>query len=95
MDKNVEVTISDYIEQQLFGPYPTWPEYYFKQRSYSKWATDEILDTIRKNPQKPVDLILNEFIDKCDYFATLDKNLMFFAAKETAEDILYIFLKGE
>lgn len=95
MDKNTDVIICDYIEQQLFGPYPTWPEYYFKQRSYSKWAADEILDVIRKNPQKPIELILNEFIDKCDYFATLDKNLIFSSAKEVAEDILYIFLKGE
>ena len=95
MDTKAEVIICNYIEQQLFGPYPTWPEYYFKQRSYSKWAANEILDIIRKNPQKPILIILKEFIDKCDYFAALDKNLIFSAAKEVAEDILYIFSKGE
>jgi len=71
-----------------------WPLCYFNQRSYSRWAANEILELVMDNPfSTPIDII-EEFIIKMDYFSCIDlsTSLIFSIAKDTAEDILYLFL---
>ena len=89
--------IINYTEESLFEPEASWPEYEFKQRSYSRWSAYEVLARVMDHPLTPPEVIIGEFIIKmvvCSY-ATGDKNkiFMFSVAQETAEAILSMFVE--
>lgn len=94
MDKQVESAITDYI-YDLSEPCRNWPDYYFEERSYMRWAAKELLEYIRSNPQKQPVEVTKDFIRKVTDFARSDRRtredcFIFTVARETAEDILDI-----
>lgn len=93
MNKRVELLITNYIQEYLFEPERTWPEYYFKERCYSRWAAMEILEYIQNHPQMSAIESVKEFIHKTDQFMSvdhLDRNdtFIFSVAHNVAVNIL-------
>lgn len=94
-----EVAISmirDYMDQCLFEPSFNWPGWEFDRRIYSRWAANEILERVTKNPMlSPIDAI-DQFMDEMDDHSEVsdDRNFqfIFIIARETAEDIGLLFV---
>lgn len=90
---DVEIqSICDYLEECLFEPNIDWPPEQFAERSYSRWAVNEILDRIRSNPKIPVVNTVEVFMAEMTYFAYVSPGVsareMFASAADTAADIL-------
>lgn len=87
--------IEEYISEYLFLPSINWPKEEFERRTYSRWAASEILNRVRNDDRDPLDVI-EEFSDEMDrYFELSDSHnswYIFIAAKETADDIAFLFL---
>lgn len=92
--------IQDYIDTYLFEPGRNWPEYYFKERSYSRWIANEILERIKKQTSiSPIDII-EDFINKLDNWSCVDDKIwpnvkpeeIFSIARDTAEEIGCLFV---
>lgn len=89
--------IQDYIDElNARPPERNWPEYWFKQKSYSIWVGSEILKKVKAEPHSnPLDVI-EKFVNELDYYSTLSKNyefrMIFSIAKDTAEDIGDMFV---
>lgn len=85
-----------YIEEYLFEPEKTWPEAIFEERTYSRWAAYEIVHRLTDYPFDPPDEIVEAFILELLKYSYISKNQeaskMFSIAKDTAEDILCLFL---
>lgn len=70
-------------------------------KSYARWAAEEIIERNIESlnsivfkyaePRPPVEIIL-EFIDEMENFFKFNNEPLFLVAKETAEDILLLFL---
>lgn len=97
MDKQVKAAIKEYYRNKLFAPSKGWPVYYFKYRSYSRWAAKEVLLRILKTPDVPAVDVVENFVRTLDDYIELssahwnkDDQLIFIAARETATDILDI-----
>lgn len=86
--------ILNYISGCLPDPKLNWPKDEFDKRLYSKWAAYEILTAIMEGPMEPAQLTVYGFKSKmeCYFYMPEDdkKRNIFLAAKETAEDILYL-----
>lgn len=99
--------IQEYIDECLFAPAINWPDNEFNTRCYSRWAADELIfrmeieseilpdhisGIIPKSPLK----IIEDFIDEMEFFQKTTSNLkhrtMFSEAKDTAIDIVLLFL---
>lgn len=96
--KEVAVSvIQEYIDEYLFEPSITWPDSEFNRRSYSRWAAEEILSRVIQEPSNrdPLDII-EEFANEMDRYLDYsdDKAIyfIFIVAKETAEDVAFLFL---
>ena len=87
--------ISDYIEDALFEPAKNWPDTWFIQRSYERWAAGEILTRVSDNPTTSAVSIIESFMIQMLIFSSKAKDTkgpnIFTIAKETAEDILLLF----
>lgn len=108
MNESAILAIQKYMDEYLIEPGSNWPKYYFNQRSYSRWAAYEVQKRIidealrlpphitGREPRTPVDIIWG-FISEMDNFSGISDNvhsqLIFSIAKDTAVDILYLFLK--
>ena len=95
INEEAALAIIHYMEEQLFEPQLNWPRYWFSQRTYSRWAATEILESVMDHPYaSPVDII-EDFIIRMIYFAELNENSytsrIFSTAKETAKDMLNLF----
>lgn len=90
--------ITNYIEECLFEPGVNWPEYWFSNRVYSRWAAYEILELIADNRLTPPDITVKEFIIKMKIYSYMAEGtkseFIFSIAKAIAEDIL-LLLEGE
>lgn len=102
--------VQDYIDKKLGEPSSKLDEKTFEYLSCSRWAANEIMDRIIEEasmlpphitgrfPKSYVEII-EEFIDDMDCaFETCDNKqnrVMFIIARDTGEDILLLFLKGE
>lgn len=92
-------TIQDYIDQCLFEPDYRWPKLEFERRSYSRWAASEILNRVQaeKDGRKVIDII-KEFLWEMDCHSEIDYDrhvaFIFETARETAEDISFLFERG-
>ena len=71
----------DYISEQ-YG-------FDFKQRSYSKWAADEILRSLYENCCIPPLVVVEKFRDKMKHYSQF--NVIFSVAYDTAQDIIELF----
>ena len=85
-----------YMDTYLFPPGTNWPEYYFKERSYSRWAASEILQRLKEGGNLTPIEIVEEFIDEMDDFSCLndrrESKLIFSIARDAGKDILCLFL---
>lgn len=100
--------IKEYIEESLFKPQLSWPEYEFNVRCYSRWAAEEILERLIRESEKlpeyltgkvakkPSDII-REFINELhEYSQTADdtdSSIIFYSAERTAIDIALLYKK--
>lgn len=94
-----EVAVSiilNYMEECLFEPGLKWPDCYFDQRSYSRWAANEILEQIMNRPTELPINIIEEFMIKMLFFSCKAENehnsLVFSIAQDTAQDLLLLFV---
>ena len=88
--------IQEYIDKYLFEPRSNWPKYEFNVRSYSRWAANEIIERIQNDSDRSPVNIISEFIREVDLCSektpTNQSQLIFAVAKETAIDIILLFL---
>ena len=96
MHETAVAIITEYIEDALFEPAKNWPEHWFLQRSYERWAAGEILTRVLDNPTTPAVPIIESFMIQMLIFSSKAKDSkgpnIFTIAKETAEDILLLFV---
>lgn len=92
MNKDAVTAIDRYISEYLFEPFWNWPPYWFEERSYSRWAANEILERV-KNSQEPPTEVIKDFIRTLDKLSDTDgsSRRIFMTAKEEAECILRLF----
>ncbi len=88
-------TIRQYKDRYLFLPKANWPEYWFNDRVYARWAAEEIMRRIRQNPKLSPKKIITHFIEQMDEFALLaekhEKDYIFVIARDEAKNILTLF----
>lgn len=96
MNKLAVSVIQEYIDKYLFEPRSNWPTYEFNVRSYSRWAANEIIERIQNDSDRSPVSIISEFIREVDLYSektpTNQSQLIFSVAKETAIDIILLFL---
>ena len=65
--------ITNYINDCLFEPKANWSINWFKERSYSRWAANEILGLIIIDPlTQPTDIIYQFIINMNYYVCSLE-----------------------
>lgn len=88
--------ILKYEEEVLFEPGIHWSKQKIRERSYARWAAEEILMAIMDRPFAMPDMIIEEFIIRMEYFLYISENatanFIFTIAENTAEDILGLIL---
>ena len=96
MNEEAVQVIIDYIDEYLFEPYANWPKNWFNQRTYSRWAANEILGLVIDNPLTPPSMVIDEFLVKMSYYSCVSENqnisIIFSTAVDTAENILNLVL---
>ena len=89
--------IDRYRRYCLFRPYKTWLKYDFMYRSYTRWATDEILTLIASNKEDDPKKLVTQFMLKMDDYVECSKRdnaqILFSIARDGARDILEILDK--
>lgn len=87
-------SILQYANTYLFSPMKSWPRLYFEERSYARWAVNEIIKNILDHPFYPADEIVYDFVLTMELFSKQTEGseicFRFSVAKEIAEDILKI-----
>lgn len=97
MKEAIVSALQEYIDEYLFEPGKNWPKEEFNRRSYSRWAANEIMERLLREMdiRDPLDII-EEFSDEMDRCLDLSENrdiyFIFIVAKETADDIAFLFL---
>ena len=88
--------IMNYTNMHLFEPGENWPKAAIMERSYERWAVDEILLAIMDHPMTEADLVIEGFILKMELFLYLSENPannhIFQVAENTAETLLGLIL---
>jgi hypothetical protein len=89
----------EYIRAYLFEPKSNWNNFFFKERSYSIWAANEILERLKKQEGRPYGAIIDEFIEYLNDFMYVSKSCVTddigVAAIETAVNVKKYILEGE
>lgn len=83
--------IQNYLNNVLFEPSLNWPEDEFRERSYSRWAVNEIITRITDCPLDPPDQVIELFLLEMIMYTYLENEShdhVFSIASNTAEDIL-------
>lgn len=100
-DKDI-FALQSYIEEFLFEPKSGWPKECFEDRSYSRWAAQEILERIIQEalqppphitsrfPRTTIEIVVN-FIDDLSYLSNVREGShhkrIFLYARYAAENI--------
>lgn len=96
MNDEVIQTILNYANEHLFEPGGNWPKSAIMERSYERWAVDEILLAIMDHPMTEADLVIEGFILKMELFLHMSEeptnNYIFQVAENTAETLLGLIL---
>lgn len=94
--RTAEMIVQDYI-LDLSDPRSSLRRSHFKQLSYTKWAAEEVLRTIRKRRDMSPTAAVEEFVNKMDQYALMHGNLsyIFSVAYDVGLDILDIFMAAE
>ena len=89
--------IQEYIDEFLFEPGKNWPDYEFNKRSDERWAAKELMLYLETHwgETNAVNLIAR-FIREMDAYSGIREDtppsFKFILARETAEEILYLFV---
>ncbi|MCM1578729.1 MAG: hypothetical protein NC078_08040 [Ruminococcus sp.] len=88
--------IRKYTEEHLFDPATNWPGYYFRERSYSRWAAERIITEVISSNADPFTVIAL-FVKRAEYFKGRGKagDDVFAAAYNVGLDILSLFGKED
>lgn len=96
MNDEIIQKILNYANEHLFEPGGNWPKSAIMERSYEKWAVDEILLAIMDHPMTEADLVIEGFILKMELFLHISdeptNNYIFQVAENTAETLLGLIL---
>jgi hypothetical protein len=88
--------IMRYANENLFASGSHWPKSAIMERSYERWAVDEILLAIMDHPMTEADLVIEGFILKMELFLHISdeptNNYIFQVAENTAETLLGLIL---
>jgi hypothetical protein len=99
--------IQEYMDEYLFDPKVNWWKSEFEERSYSRWAAEELISRfIRQEEVRPWEVliydfktpieIISELINELEEFSKSGQNektkAIFTIAKDSATEILYLFL---
>lgn len=86
--------IREYADERLREPRRRLPQGCFEQRSYQKWAVDEIIRSIERSKSVPPITVIEDFIYKMDDFSrsSRKRSMMFSVAHDVAADILDLLL---
>lgn len=78
----------------MFEPSANWPLYHFKERSYSRWATERIINDIITSSNDPFE-VMAAFVRRVDGFRGLGNagDEVFGVAYDVGLDILSLFGK--
>ncbi len=82
--------IREYADECLREPRRRLPRGCFEQRSYQKWAVDEIVKSIESSRFTPPIMVVEDFIRKMDDFSCSNhkNSIIFSIAHDVATDIL-------
>lgn len=96
MNDEVIQKILNYTNEHLFESGENWPKSAIMERSYERWAVDEILLAIMDHPMTEADLVIEGFILKMELFLHMSdeptNNHIFQVAENTAETLLGLIL---
>ena len=101
MDERIEEKVNEALAKRdaneyLFEPRSNWSKQAIMERSYERWAVDEILLTIMDHPLTEADFVIEGFILKMEFFLHMSgnqaNNLIFQVAENTAEALLGLIL---
>lgn len=96
MNDEVIQKIMNYASMNLFEPDAHWSKSAIMERSYERWAVDEILLALMDHPMTEADLVIEGFILKMEFFLYLSENPannhIFQVAENTAETLLGLIL---
>ena len=96
MNDEVIQKIVNYANENLFEPGENWPKQSIMERSYERWAVDEILLAIMDHPMIEADLVIEGFILKMELFLHISEDstnsYIFQVAENTAETLLGLIL---
>ena len=83
-----------YLERLENQPMGYWRSSEFAQLSYAKTAAREVVDLLKNDDSKPPLVIIEEYVDKMNKYACLNKerSIMFSVAADTAEDMIHELL---
>lgn len=89
--------IQEYIDENLFEPHLHWSEYEFSKRSSERWAAIELMTYLKEYWGKaPAANLIMRFMSLMDLYSGYQEDTLpsycFITARDTAEDILYLFL---
>lgn len=98
MNESAVLAVLRYVDRYLFAPAWPWPTHHFYERSYARWAADEIIGRLMDHPfSYPEDVVEIFAIEMACFSRTKEdpgQNEIFRIAHETAISILE-YLKGE
>lgn len=95
MDRNYILSvIQEYAGERLKEPRYRLPKGYFEQRSYQKWAVDEMIRSVEGESLILPLAAVEQFARKMDQFSRGKKKerMMFSIAHDVAKDILEILM---
>lgn len=86
--------IREYADECLREPRCRLPRGCFEQRSYQKWAVDEIIRNIESSKFTPPIMVVESFIRKTDSFSCSNhkNSIIFSIAHDVATDIFDMML---
>lgn len=98
MNESTVLAVMRYVDRYLFVPSWAWPRRHFYERSYARWAADELIRRLLEHPFSYPEDIIEIFAIEMDCFSRFKEesgqNDIFRIANETATSILE-YLKGE
>lgn len=89
--------LQEYVSRYLKEPRRGLPLGYFEQRSYQRWAADEIIKSISESKFTPPVTIVENFIRKTNSFSceSSKNSVIFSIAHDVAMDILDLLIAAK
>lgn len=106
MEERLLLIIKNYIYDHLFEPSVKWSKIYFDERSYSRWAANELLEELYVEANKLpeyitgvehrtfIDICLS-FIGKMEHCLEIKEDKRYEIAIQTAKGILFYYMEED